>query len=146
MILIARNTVGREKTVLDSLQIKISSRGEGIKAVFSPAEIKGYLFIEGDSKEKMLDIIKEIHNIRGVLDKEVDPKTLKKYFEIKEEKIDYELGDIVEVVGGPFKREKAKIIRLIEQKREAKIELIDAVVPIPITIKIDLLKKISSEN
>jgi transcriptional antiterminator NusG len=49
---------------------------------------------------------------------------------------------LVEVIGGPFKREKAKIVRINEVKREAKIEFIDSAVPIPITIKTDLLKVI----
>ena len=144
MILTTRSTVGREKTVLDSLQILINNKGEGIKAVLSPAEIKGYLFVEGDSKERMIEILKEVHNVRGVIDKEIDPKALEKFFEVKTEKITYEVGTLVEVIGGPFKREKARITRIIEQKREAKIELVDAVVPIPITIKLDLLKKINN--
>ena len=136
MILTVRTTVGREKTVLDSLQVKISSLGDGIKAVLSPAEIKGYIFVEGDSKE--------IHNVRGIIEKEIDPEVIQQLFDKKTEEIKLEIGDLVEVVGGPFKKEKARITRIIEQKKEAKIELVDAMVPIPITIKLELLKRIKS--
>lgn len=144
MILTVRTTVGREKTVLDSLQVKISSLGDGIKAVLSPAEIKGYIFVEGDSKEIMLEILKEIHNVRGIIEKEIDPEVIQQLFDKKTEEIKLEIGDLVEVVGGPFKKEKARITRIIEQKKEAKIELVDAMVPIPITIKLELLKRIKS--
>ncbi len=92
----------------------------------------------------MLEILKDVHNVKGIIEKEIDIETIKRFFEQKTEKITLNIGDIVEVVGGPFKREKARITRVIEQKKEARIELVDAMVPIPITIKLELLKKIKS--
>ncbi|MCK5334310.1 MAG: hypothetical protein KAJ24_07355, partial [Candidatus Aenigmarchaeota archaeon] len=62
------------------------------------------------------------------------------FFAENQKEITFHDGDLVEVIGGPFKREKAKIVRLDETKREAKIELVESAVPIPITIKLDLLK------
>ncbi|MBW6451306.1 MAG: transcription elongation factor Spt5 [DPANN group archaeon] len=143
MILTVRTTVGREKTAIDSIDLKKTDEGI-IQAIISPAEIKGYFFVEGENQEEMEAFIKTIPHIRGVISKEVSVETLNTYFEERTVEITIKEGDFVEVMGGPFKREKAKITRINEQKREAKIELIEAVVPIPITIKIDLLKKISN--
>ena len=55
-------------------------------------------------------------------------------------------NDIVEIISGPFKREKAKISRIDEQKEEVVVELLEAAVPIPVTLKMDSVKVIRREN
>ncbi|HEX2065409.1 MAG TPA: transcription elongation factor Spt5, partial [Candidatus Thermoplasmatota archaeon] len=44
-------------------------------------------------------------------------------------------GDIVELVSGPFRGEKAKVTRVDDTKEEITVELIESMVPIPITVK-----------
>ena len=55
-------------------------------------------------------------------------------------------NDIVEIISGPFKREKAKITRIDQQKEEVIVELLETAVPIPITLKMDAVKVIRREN
>ena len=58
-------------------------------------------------------------------------------------------GDIVEVVGGPFKNEKGKITRVDESREEVTIELLEAAIPIPITVgmaSIRVLEKAEDEK
>ncbi len=140
-IFTARTMVGREKTAIDAIIMRVKP-GEGIKAILSPGEIKGYIFVEGDSLEAVKSLLRDIPNVRGVLPKEIPISDLERFFEEKKEEIEIKEGDLVEVIGGPFKREQARVKSINPQRREAKIELVDAVVPIPITLKLDLLKKI----
>lgn len=141
MVLIAaRTTVGRERTAIDALDTKLKSKPLGISAILHPGELKGYIFVEGESVETIKEVVQSVPHIRGVLDKDVAIEDLKNFFNEEMKKITFQIGDVVEVIGGPFKREKAKIVRLDEAKREGKIELVDSAVPIPITIKLDLLK------
>lgn len=136
-----RTTVGRERTVLDSLDAKLKSKPEGIKAMLSPSELKGYIFIEG-SEEDVHHAIQSTPHIKGFINKPIKSEELSNFYSQEVKEITIKEGDIVEVVGGPFKREKAKIVRIDENKREARIELVESAVPIPITIKLDLLKAI----
>ncbi|MBW2971730.1 transcription elongation factor Spt5, partial [Candidatus Woesearchaeota archaeon] len=55
-------------------------------------------------------------------------------------------NDIVEIISGPFKRETAKITRIDEPKEEVVVELVEAAVPIPITLKIDAVKVIRRDT
>ena len=55
-------------------------------------------------------------------------------------------GDIVEIISGPFKRENAKVTRIDEQKNEVIVELLEAAVPIPITVKLDAVKVIRRDT
>ena len=60
--------------------------------------------------------------------------------------INIQINDIVEIISGPFKKEKAKITRIDKQKEEIVVELLEAAVPIPITVKMDSVKVIRREG
>jgi transcriptional antiterminator NusG len=49
-------------------------------------------------------------------------------------------GDIVEIVSGPFKGEKAKVRSKDEAKEEITVELLEAMVAIPVTIRGDSVR------
>ncbi len=136
-----RTTVGRERTVFDSLDAKLKAKNPGVKAMLSPNELKGYIFIEGE-EEDIHKAIQGIPHIKGIINKPINIDELSNFYSTEVKEVKFKEGDIVEVIGGPFKREKAKIVRIDETKREAKIELVESAVPIPITIKLDLLKAI----
>src|SRR5438034_733792 len=46
-------------------------------------------------------------------------------------------GDIVELVAGPFKGEKARVMKIDETKEEITVELFEAMVRIPVTLLVD---------
>jgi transcriptional antiterminator NusG len=62
---------------------------------------------------------------------------IKKFLEVKKIEIKINRGDIIEVTGGPFKNERGKVTRVDEAKEELTIELLDAAIPIPITIPME---------
>lgn len=55
-------------------------------------------------------------------------------------------GDYVEVTSGAFKGEKAKVVKINKDKNEVTIELIEAAVPIPITVSGSDLTVISEKE
>ncbi len=113
-----------------------------IKSILFIPEIKGYVFVEAENFDDVKAVSSNVPMMRGILEKPVKREELEKFFQTTTALQKFEIGDIVEIVGGPFKREKAKIISIDETKQEAKIELIDISMPIPITIKLDLLRRI----
>ena len=55
-------------------------------------------------------------------------------------------GDLVELVNGPFKGEKARVQQIDQAKEEITVELIEAMVPIPVTVKGDSVRVIEKEK
>jgi transcriptional antiterminator NusG len=145
MILTARTTRGREKTAINSLKSKVDNSDRDIKAVFHPEDLKGYIFIEG-SEGDIRDLVSEVRNINGIIDEEVGVDKIEKYLSDEEEDLKLEVGDEVEVVGGAFKGEEAKINRVDETNREVTIELLDAAVPIPTTVDADMVRKRANQR
>ena len=141
MIYAVKTIIGRENVVLEAMAGKIKARGLEIKAMVRPEEIKGYVFIEGELRD-VENLIKEIPHARGLLKKPVPISDIKKFLEPKKVEIKINEGDIVEVIGGPFKGEKGKVTRFDALKSEVTMELIEVTVPIPITVNAGLVKVI----
>ena len=143
MITTIRTTVGRENAVIETLMSKVKNSGLNIKAIFHPGELKGYLFLEGEIEE-INKLIKGVPHVKGIIRKEVTIGDIKKFLEVKKIEIKINRGDIIEVTGGPFKNEKGKVTRVDEAKEELTIELLDAAIPIPITISMESARIIES--
>jgi transcriptional antiterminator NusG len=143
MITTIRTTVGRENAVIETLTNKIKNMNLAIKSIFHPGELKGYIFLEGN-EEAINEIIKGVPHVKGIIRKEVMMTDIKKFLEVKKIEIKINRGDVVEVIGGPFKNEKGKVTRVDEAKSELTIEFLDAAVPIPITIPIESARLIES--
>ena len=137
--------IGRENVVIEVMSAKAKSRGMNVKAFVHPEEIKGYVFVEGELNE-IQEIIKEIPHARGVLRQEVPISEIKRFLEFKKKEIKINEGDIVEVIGGPFKGEKGKVTRFDKDKGEVTIELIEVTVPIPVTVNAELVKILRKEG
>lgn len=66
--------------------------------------------------------------------------------EVPAETIPFKKEDIVEMIAKPFKKEKAKVVRIDKQKGEVVVSLLGAVVPFSATVKIDNVKVIRREE
>ena len=141
-----RTTRGREKLIIENIYFKLKDKNSDIYALFHPKKLRGYVFIEAKDKDSVLSVISHMPNIRGILKEESSVESIEHYLTEKEEKIVFKQGDLVEIIRGPFKKEKAKIKTINEIKGESKIELINSIVPIPITIKLNQLKQLETNK
>ncbi|MEM5833905.1 MAG: transcription elongation factor Spt5 [Candidatus Aenigmatarchaeota archaeon] len=145
-IYIIRTIGGKEETLVEMIGNKAIAENLQIYSVFKIEELKGYVFIEGE-EDDVMKIIRELPHVRRVLQTTISLDELKKYIVIeKEERIKIEINDIVEVIGGPFKGLKGRVIKIDEIKKEVTIELLDVTVSLPVTINIELVKLIEKKN
>ena len=145
MIYAVKTIIGRENVVMEAIANKAKMNNLAVKAVVHPEEIKGYIFVEGEFKD-IQDIVKEVPHARGVIKNPIDVSEIKKMIETKKKEIALNEGDIVEVIGGPFKGEKGKVKRFDKEKGEVTIELIEVAVPIPITVNAGLVSVIQKSG
>jgi transcriptional antiterminator NusG len=145
MIYAIRVTAGREDIVADMIYNNVQTDNLRVQSIVHPQELSSYLFIEGE----MNDIVKAIHgiiHIKKVIEKPVAITEIQQFFETKKVKIVVKEGDIVEIIGGPFKAEKGKVQRVDEGKSEVTVELLEASIPIPVTISTELIKLIKKSE
>jgi transcriptional antiterminator NusG len=143
MIYTLRTTVGRENAVMETLGNKVKNTGVEVTAMLHPEELKGYIFIEG-TLEGVEKAVSGVPHIRGIIRKEIVMSQIKKFIDVKKVEIKINRGDIIEITGGPFKNEKGKVTRVDESKEEVTVELLEAAIPIPVTVPIDSVKIVES--
>jgi len=146
-IFVIRTTTGREKQVIDRVDARIHATDEHtIKVIFNPHEVRGYIFMEAESRDDVLSAISHQAHVKGLIGKEVSIEELKHFFESSVAQINIQEKDIVEITSGPFKGEKARVLRINKIKEECVVELLEAAVPIPITLKLDAVRVIRREE
>jgi transcriptional antiterminator NusG len=139
MIYTVKTVVGRENIVLGTIATKAKVENLQIQAVLHPEEIKGYVFVEGDVKD-IEKAVQMVPHIRGLIKKPMEISQIQRFLEPKSVEIELTNGDIVEIIGGPFKSEKGKVTRYDKTKREVTIELLEVAVPIPVTVSVEFVK------
>jgi transcription termination/antitermination protein NusG len=128
---------GYEREVADTLLARAEEKPDVVFSLLVPSSLRGYVFAEGMSAEGVREMLKGIRKARGLVDGET---TLKEVEPLLVPKITVEgfvEGAIVELISGPFKGEKARVKKIDQAKEEITVELIEAVVPIPVTVRGD---------
>lgn len=140
-----RTTANREDQVMDFVASNATKKKLEVYSVVRPHGLRGYIYIEAATKADAEQAAFNIPYARGILAHPI------RYLEIEPalEQVKIEMNilknDIVEIISGPFKRENAKVTRIDKTKEEVVVELLEAAVPIPITVKMDAVKVIRRE-
>lgn len=83
-------------------------------------------------------------HVKSVLSRPIPFDEIKGMLESKPQEVLLNRGDMVEITSGPFKGEKAKVVRIDNDKEELTVELVEVAVPIPVTLKLNTVKVLSS--
>ncbi|MBN1160176.1 MAG: transcription elongation factor Spt5 [Candidatus Diapherotrites archaeon] len=134
-----KTQVGRENLVTDILEMRIKHENIPVYSLIVIPGMKGYIVAEADSAQAIVDATRgNAHMLKEPLNSDDIFKLLETEPIMKELKE----GMRIEVLGGPFKGAKAKILRVNKAKEEVTIELLEGTVPIPITIRAEFVRVI----
>ncbi len=138
MIFTLRTTVGQEQLIVDILSQNAKKENLEVYSVLVAPNLKGYLMIEADNELTVRRAIQNVPYIKGrgvVGTGGIDVSELSSLLESKPLMKSLKEGMRVEIIQGPFKGEKARILRINDSKEEVTVELLEAAVKIPVTLK-----------
>jgi len=141
-----RTTANREDQIMDFIVSNAQKKKLEVFSVIRPHGMRGYIFLEAATKTDAEQAAFNVPYARGILAKTVEYKEIEHMLEQVKVEMNIQKNDIVEIISGPFKREQAKVTRLDKQKEDVVVELLEAAVPIPITVKMDAVKVIRRES
>ena len=154
-LLVLKTQIDQEKEVTRSLFAKAAQGEKDIYAILSPIGLRGYVFVEGMNTDRLQEKTRDIKKARSfVVKKDSGQMTpaettlgeISPYLVPVSAVVGIEEGDIVELVNGPFKGEKARVQKIDQAKEEITVELVEAMVPIPVTVKGDSVRVIEKES
>jgi transcriptional antiterminator NusG len=157
-----KTTIGQERNVADAIEVRAHQKKEDeekeIVSVLSPMGLRGYIFLEGFDPRIIETMIYGIKHCRGIVKRRVHDgrHTVEEYGTTPLREVEPFLtpkplttginaGDIVELVAGPFKGERGRVKAIDMEKEEITVELIEALVPIPVTVRGDHVRVLEKE-
>lgn len=144
-IFIVRTTIGQERNAANMIYAKTDRDEVTLYSILVPYEVRGYIFIEAPNRSEVEKSLYGVSHVRGIVEGNVDIGEVEKFLEPKSVVAKVDIGDIVELISGPFKGEKARVVRVDVGKEEATVELFEATVPIPVTVRGDSIRVIRKE-
>ena len=146
MIFIIKVTTNKEERVLDMIADRAQKKNLNVFSVLRPHGLRGYVLLEAKDRESAEEAAFDLPYVKGIIGKTINYEEIKNMIEPSATTVSIKEGDIVEMISEPFKKEKAKVIRIDKQKEEVVVNLLGAVVQLPVTLKIDNVKVIRREE
>ncbi|MBN2053124.1 transcription elongation factor Spt5 [Candidatus Woesearchaeota archaeon] len=141
-----RTTANREDQVMSFVGSNAARKKLEVYAVLRPHGMRGYIFIEAGSRSDAEQAAFGVPYARGLLPSIIQYPEIDQMIEQVKKEANIQKNDIAEIISGPFKREKCKITRIDKVKEEVVVELLEAAVPIPLTLKMDAVRVIRREG
>ena len=143
-----KTSAGQERNVARLLARKARTiNGVGISSILFPESLKGYILVESSTKIYLRNTDLKVQHLRGVVggNATISFEEVKRFLKPEPIISSIQKGSIVELISGPFKGERAKVVRIDESREEVVLELIEAAVPILVTVKADQIRIIQKE-
>src|SRR3989344_6606061 len=112
MIYVIKVTTNKEDAALDMIEDKVKKKNLPVYSLARPHGLRGYIFLEAPEREVAEEAAFNLPYVKGILPKTITYEEIKTMIEPKIAEIKIEKSDIVEIISEPFKKEKAKVIRI----------------------------------
>jgi len=139
-------TSGQEEHIARIVELRVinSNGGIRIKSIFKPPSMRGTLVVEASSYTDVLKGFENIKYFKKIIPGILSLDDVTRLLEIGKEEEVIEVGDIVEIISGPFRGMTAKVINIRGEKdrKGAVIQLQDpSAANIPVIVPLSSLKK-----
>ncbi|MFN3383496.1 MAG: transcription elongation factor Spt5 [Archaeoglobaceae archaeon] len=141
-----KTTANQERTVANLVELAVKKQGLKVYSILAPKELKGYIILESENFDDAIRAIKGVPHVKGVVKKEVSFADIQHYLTPKKAVEQLKEGYTVEVTVGPFKGERGIVKRVDSTRNEITIELLEAVVPIPVTVKAENVRVVDKKE
>ena len=138
-----KTTASQERTVADMI---INREEADIHAALAPDSLTSYVMVEAEDHAVLERVLDEIPHARNLVPGESSITEVEHFLSPKPDVEGIAEGDVVELIAGPFKGEKARVQRIDEGKDQVTVELYEATVPIPVTVRGDQIRVLDSEE
>jgi len=146
MIFIIKVTTNKEEKAVDIIADRVEKKNINVYSVSRPHGLRGYVLLEAEDRESAEESVFNLPYVKGIIGKTIGYDEIKNMVEPSATTVSIKEGDIVEMISEPFKKEKAKVLRIDKQKEEVVVSLLGAVVPLPVTVKIDNVKVVRRDE
>ena len=145
-LFVVKVTTNKESRAFELISDRVKSKKLEVYSLARPHGLRGYIFLEAKDKENAEEASFNLPYVKGIIPRKVSYVEIRPMLEPITAEVNIEKDDIVEIVSEPFKKEKAKVLRVDKSKGDVVVSLLGAIIPIPVTVKIDNVRVIRRED
>ncbi len=138
-----KTTASHEQTVAEM----VANRGlEGIHASLAPEQMVSYVIVEADELGDVERAVEEVPHARKVLPQKTSISEVEQFLEPASDVKGITEGSVVELTGGPFQGDKAKVDKVDEANERVTVTLYENTVPIPVEVRGDQMRVLDKDE
>ncbi len=145
-VIAMKTQINQEKNVADYIASWAKDKDMGVFSILAPKPVRGYVFIEAMNPTLVDEITDGTRKAKGVIGGETSIEEIEHFLAPKLAVEGIAEGDIVELSAGPFKGEKARVAQIDKDNDEITVELFEATVPIPVTVRGDHVRVLEKDR
>lgn len=130
-------TAGQEYNVAVMLNNRARRGDYKVGALLVIPGLKGMIFVESEGMYEARRLAYGIKHVRGVVKGAVTVEEMENLLKPRPLAEQLNIGDVVEIIRGPFAGMRGRIINIDRVKNEVKVELAEAAYVLPVTISAD---------
>lgn len=136
-------TGGTEARTALVIAERAKSMNLDVRSIVIPPEAKGYIFIEVGDPGALVLVLRGLRHVKRKRPIQVKEEDVLKLAKPVVEIPTISKGQVIEVIGGPFKGMKGRVVEVYEARKEADVTLLETDYRMVVTISLDLLKPAS---
>ncbi len=145
-IYVVKTTANQERSVANVLEQVARREHFDVRSILAPDELRGYLLVEAGEYDELNQAVQMVPHARSLIQGTTHIEEVEHFLTPKPTVTGISVDDIIELISGPFKGEKARVKRVDESREEITVELFEAMVPIPVTIRGDHVRILKHED
>ncbi|MCS7107273.1 MAG: KOW motif-containing protein [Acidilobaceae archaeon] len=111
-----------------------------LRSIVIPPEAKGFIFLEVGDPGALVLVLRGLRHVKRKRPIQVKEEDVMKIAKPVVEVPTISKGQVIEVIGGPFKGMKGRVVEVYEARKEADVTLLETDYRMVVTISLDLLK------
>jgi len=140
---VLRTTARQEMNVAMMLEsIAKGSNAKGLYSIIVPPEIHGYIVIETIGLHVVHQLARDIKHVKGRAMGSLTREEVEKLIKVRSPIEEIKPGDIVEIISGPLKGQRGKVISVDVQKNIVKLDMLETSFKAEMTVPGDFVKPV----
>jgi transcriptional antiterminator NusG len=128
---------GNEASVANSIA---SAESPHIHAVLAPDTLNAYVIVEADGESPVETIVSETYAANKMLPGQTSLQEVNGYLTSDSQVQGITEGELVELTGGPYRGQNARVLRVDTDREQVTVELHEETIPLSVNVPGDQLR------
>jgi len=139
-------TGGTEERVALVLHQRVLGMGLDIRSIVVPSDLKGVIIIEAGDPGDLYDLIRGVRNVKRRRPVLIKPEEAIRLARPRVEIPELEKDQVVEIIGGPFRGMRGRVVEVYENRQEVDLLLLDSDFHMIITVPLEQVRPLREEG